>query len=81
MYQLYTCYCNKHEYPHLVTVLGNFGGTAGTVPPSSELKHYLDESVTITNPLEWWQPHEPKFPRVAKLASKVFGSNSYFRAI
>ena len=27
MYQLYTCYCNKHEYPHLVTVLGNFGGT------------------------------------------------------
>ena len=41
-----------------------------------ELKRYLDESVSVSQPLTWWKLHQFKFPRLAMLAKKYLASNA-----
>ena len=39
-----------------------------------ELDHFLSVPAadSLTNPLEWWKQHQNNFPRVAKVARKLF---------
>ena len=64
----------EKKRPKLWKVLRGYLSTqevgATGVSDQSDLRYYLEESVSMSNPLAWWKLHQVKFPKLAILAKR-----------